>query len=147
MPLTLGPAGEVVEYGVDLGITHAAEIGDAQPQARQRIGHDRPVASELALLDDQLEIARLTGRGADLLGQHRDRPDRVVTVGAVALVDHGDDRVDEAVEPDDGPDGGQAVEAGVSFSAVALQICGRDRFIRVLSFPSGWGMRRRATPS
>src|SRR5205823_3841629 len=69
-----------------------------------------PVAPELALLDDQLVVARFPRRVADLLAHRGDRTDRFVMVAAVTLIDHRDDLIDEAVEPDNGPAGRQVLD-------------------------------------
>ena len=98
--VALGDAGKLLEDRVDRREAQGADVGHGQAGGGEGVGHDRAVAAELLQLGDQLDVARPAGRVDDPLAERAERRQRVVTLGVVPLVDHGDDRVDEAVEAD-----------------------------------------------
>jgi hypothetical protein len=108
----LGPAGHLLEDRVQHGVAQAADVRHADAEAGQGVGHDGAVAAELHLAGDQLVVAALAGGGGDLLGQEGDGLDGLEGVEGVPLVDHGDDLVDEPVEPDQRLDLPQASRGG-----------------------------------
>jgi hypothetical protein len=98
--VNLGAPGELGEDGMEVGIAENAQVGHLEPEARQGIGHDRPVAAQLGQLADQFDVGAFARGGGQALRQLRDGWQPGVLLGALALVHHMEDVVHKAVQTD-----------------------------------------------
>ena len=97
----VGDLGKVVEDRVQRGVAEVADVGDVKAGGGHGISHDRAIAAELFELGDQFDVGRTPGRIDDALAEGVEGVDGVVVVGVVALINHGDNRIDKAIEPDE----------------------------------------------
>ena len=92
------PPGEFIKNRVHDRISQRAYISDFDPQTRERIGHDRPVAAQLGALHDRLYIGALSGRLGDPVTERFDRRQPLIMLRIVALIDHVNDFVNEPIQ-------------------------------------------------
>ena len=79
------------------------DVGDAEPAAQQRVGHDRAVAAEFVHPRVELDVRALAGRREDALPELRQRLDRRERLALpVAPAHRRHNGVDETIEADEG---------------------------------------------
>ena len=103
-----GAFGELVEHGMEIGVTQDAEVGHFDAETGEGIGHDRPVAAQLGHVRDDLEVGAFAGSSGHSLRQLRDRVHSGELLGRLAFVDHMDDFIDEPVKADESGELGNA---------------------------------------
>ncbi|NCZ95877.1 hypothetical protein EBZ02_01720 [bacterium] len=96
--MDLRPLGELLEHGMDLGISAHADVFHRGPQGGHGEGHERSIAADLFHGRDDFEVGALARRLADLLGEGLDGGVREVFGGRLALLDHLQDGVEESVK-------------------------------------------------
>jgi predicted Rossmann fold flavoprotein len=97
-----GLFGEVVEHGVEIRVTEDAKVGDFDAEAGEGVGHDRPVATKLGDVRDDLEVGAFAGRRGHAPRELRDRIHAGELLGRLAFVDDMNDFIDEPVQADEG---------------------------------------------
>ena len=118
--IDLGPFGKVREDGVQRRITENSQIGHLHSKARERIGHDRPIAAEFGELADQFDIRALPGGSGEALSEFGDGGQALIFFSALSLIYHVQDVIDKAIESDEGGHAGGARSGFRKFRCAAL---------------------------
>ena len=127
----LRPLGEVGEDRVEVRIAEDAQVSHLQAEAGEGVGHDGAIAAQLVELADQFDVRAPAGGPGQALGELGDRRQAQVLVGALALVHHMEDVIDEAVQANKG---GHLAGAAQPRRAVLRQLAHAIHVVRIWSY-------------
>src|SRR2546427_158338 len=91
---------EIGENRVQIGITQNSQISDLEAETRQRIGHDRAIATELGQLTYQLDVRAPTSGCAQALRKLLNGWQPSVLLSAFPLVHHVQNFIHKSVQAD-----------------------------------------------